>query len=86
MLIKKKLMQVKGSFEKGTKFNYLKKESENIKEITRPRIQVEDIKDQENNESRKVWHNVTCEILKGKFETADIEKKKIEDEQRKNKK
>jgi len=44
-------------------------------EIKRNPIIVDDVSSQDVNESRRVWHNVTVEILKGDFENADIQKK-----------
>jgi len=85
---KKKLFQIKGSFENGVSYNEhgSKNEFKKVENITRPKIQVEDINDQADNESRKVWLEVTKEIIKGNFDNADVKKKVIEDDQRKNKK
>jgi oxysterol-binding protein-related protein 9/10/11 len=79
----KNAIKVKGTFENGTMYKHKNDEFKKIDEIKRQKILVKDISDQENNESRKVWHSVTMEILKGDFDAADLKKKIIEEGQRK---
>jgi hypothetical protein len=76
--------QVTGDFKKGMiiKDSLGNKEEINFEKTTRPRIDVDDLEDQKDNESRKVWMNLTREIIKGDFEEADVQKKIIEEFQR----
>jgi len=84
---KKKTYHIDGTFEIGTSYKEVsKKEYTKVEEIKRPKINVESLKDQADNESRKVWNDVSEEIMKGDFDMADSKKKVIEDDQRKNKK
>ena len=57
-----------------------------FKKIKKDKIQVEDLKNQMENESRKVWHPVTKEIFSQNGEKATEEKLRIEQEQREKRK
>jgi len=74
---KKKVIQIKGNFIDGVTYKETSSKNEFIKVegIKRPKIQVESLKDQADNESRKVWNDVTEEIMKGDFDNADVKKK-----------
>jgi hypothetical protein len=81
-----KLIDVKGHYDKTIEHKAVSSKevlSKKLEELKRPSINVSPLSEQGNNESRKVWHSVTVEINKGDFEKADIEKKSIEEIQRK---